>query len=76
MTCICIDTITHHKAKVTHFHLLFHFGQDVRVHGLSKKHHVGSQQTVAIALATPSQQQEEEHTRIDFNLSLKNKKSD
>lgn len=44
---------THHKAKVTDFHLFFHFGQDVRVQGFSKKYHVGPQQTVAIALVTP-----------------------
>lgn len=50
--------LTHHKAKVTDFHLFFHFGQDMRVHGFSKKHHVGSQQTVAIALVTPYQQQQ------------------
>lgn len=49
----CVYTTTHHKAKVTDFHFFFHFGQDVRVHGFSKKHYVGPQQTVAIALVTP-----------------------
>lgn len=48
-----VHSRTHHKAKVTDFHLFFHFGQDVRVQGFSKKYHVGPQQTVAIALVTP-----------------------
>lgn len=52
-SCVIGGWSTHHQAEVTHFHLLLYFGQDVRIQGFSKKHHIGPQQPVAVPDVTP-----------------------